>query len=64
MKRLMSVLAALGIVVLAILAFKVVQKQCWDHHVKWWAPPSLQSWDPTERVEAARQIAKKYGGSK
>jgi hypothetical protein len=62
MKRLLKVGLVLMLVSLGVVVFKVVQKQCWDHKVSWFAPPSLDSWDPTERVEAARQAARKYGG--
>jgi hypothetical protein len=56
--------AALFFVVigLGVLLFKAVQKQCWDRQISLFAPPSLGSWDPTERIEAARQAARKYGG--
>jgi hypothetical protein len=55
------------IVVLVFLSFgasvfKVVQNECWKHNGRLFSPPSLNSWDPTERVEAARQAGKKFGG--
>ena len=47
---------------LPLFLFKVAQKVCWDNKPSWLAPPSLDSWAPTERIEAARQAAKTYGG--
>ena len=30
---------------------------------KWWdAPPSLNAWDPSERIDAVEAEARKYGG--
>ena len=49
---------------LLVLTFKVIQTVCWRNNVSLMSPPSLGSWDPTERVEAAWQAAKKYGGQK
>jgi hypothetical protein len=53
--------------ILVLFTFSVVllkgcQKICWDTKATILGPPSLDSWDPTERWEAARQAAKKYGG--
>lgn len=45
-----------------VLLFKIAQKVCWDNKFTVFAPPSLDSWDPTERVAAAREAMKKYGG--
>jgi hypothetical protein len=56
-----TILAVLVIVTVVVL-FKVAQKVCWDNNLTLIAPPSLDSWDPTERVEAARQAMKRYGG--
>jgi hypothetical protein len=57
---------ALSLVVVCTVGFvfKVAQKVCWDNNVSFMDPPSLDSWDPTERVEAARLAVKKYGGVK
>jgi hypothetical protein len=54
------------VLVLFVVAFVVkgAQTVCWRNHVSIIPPPSLDSWDPTERVEAAWQAAKKYGGEK
>jgi hypothetical protein len=54
------------VLVLFVVAFvvKAAQTVCWRSNVSIISPPSLDSWDPTERVEAAWQAAKKYGGEK
>lgn len=49
-------------VLLVALSLKGIQTVCWRNNVSLISPPSLGSWDPTERVEAAWQAAKKYGG--
>ena len=49
---------------LLVAAYKGGQKLCWDNKASFVNPPSLDSWDPTERLEAARQAAKSYGGAK
>jgi len=51
-------------VLLVALAFKAAQTICWRNQVRLVPPPSLDSWDPTERVEAAWEAARKYGGGK
>ena len=62
MKALFKAALVFVVIGLGLLVFKVVQKQCWDRQISLFAPPSLNSWDPTERIEAARQAARKYGG--
>ena len=59
LKALAKVLLAVG---LSALAYKGGQKLCWDNKASFVEPASLDSWDPTERFEAARQSYKKYGG--
>ena len=60
----MKFVKCVGLPLLAILAvallLKIAQEICWK--TKLIPPPSLDSWDPTERFEAARHAAKKYGG--
>ena len=48
----------------AAFLFQGAQKLRWDNSVTVINPPSLDAWDPTERYEAARQAAKKFGGLK
>ena len=63
MKALLESLAKLLLAVcLAALVYKVGQKLCRDNKASFVDPPSLDSWDPTDRYEAAREIYKKYGG--
>lgn len=62
MKSLFKTVAVLVCIGLGVLMFKAVQKLCWDRKISLFAPPSLTSWDPTERIEAARQAARIYGG--
>ncbi len=63
MKKLVM-LKPLVILLLVAFAFKAAQTVCWRNNVSLIGPPSLDSLDPTERIEAAREAAKKYGGSK
>jgi len=58
-----SALTLLGLIAVVFL-FKIAQRICWENNFTVIAPPSLDSWDPTERVDAARQAMKKYGGGK
>ena len=63
MKKLVKFLTGLLLVVgVGLAAYKASQKILWDNKASFVNPPSLNSWDPTERFEAARQAAKKYGG--
>ena len=48
--------------VLALL--KVTQVICRRSKASFVAPASLDSWDPLDRIEAARNAARKYGGVK
>jgi len=63
-KLLMWLGATLLAVSLVVAAYKGGQKLFWDNKASFVNPPSLDSWDPTERFEAARQAAKSYGGAK
>jgi hypothetical protein len=36
--------------------------KCGGCQISWIAPPCLDLWDRTERIEAARQAARKYEG--
>jgi hypothetical protein len=47
---------------LAALLYKGGQKLCRENKAPFVDPPSLDTWDPTDRYEAAHQIYKKYGG--
>ena len=64
MKIILRSVAVVLLVCLPVVLLKVAQKICWDNHVSFVAPASLDSWDPTERIEAARNAAKKYGGKR
>ena len=44
--------------------YKGAQKLLWETDLTFISPASLDSWDPTERYEAARQAANKFGGLK
>jgi hypothetical protein len=57
-----SVFKLLLALCLAAGIYKVGQIWCRDNKVSFVDPPSLDSWDPTDRYEAAREIYKKYGG--
>jgi hypothetical protein len=47
---------------LAAFLYKGCQKLGRENQPPFVDPPSLDSWDPTDRYEAAHQIYKKYGG--
>jgi hypothetical protein len=61
-KLLMWLAATILAACLLVAAYKGVQKLCWDNKASFVNPPSLDSWDPTERFESARQAGKKWGG--
>jgi len=62
MKTFAKCLGMLLLLCLGTLVYKIVQKACWENNATFVNPPSLDSWDPTERVEAARQAGMKFGG--
>ena len=59
MKKLLKILCALFI---AAVVYKGGQKVIWETKATIILPPSLDSWDPTERYEAAILAAKRFGG--
>jgi hypothetical protein len=64
MKILLNFVGFLVLLCLGTLVYKTAQKACWENNASFVNPPSLDSWDPTERAEAARQAGMKYGGKK
>jgi hypothetical protein len=50
---------ALLVLLIPVAGLKLLQNVCWVTDL---GTPSLDSWDPTERMEAAWWAAKKYGG--
>jgi len=56
--------ALIVLVAVGLFLWKVAQNYCWNHNVSFLSPPSLGSWDPWERAEAARRLGKKYGGAR
>lgn len=63
LKALLSFTGILILVSIGVAIYKVAQKACWENKVEFVGPPSLDSWDPTERAEAAREAGKKLGGT-
>lgn len=59
-RKLVNAFFVLIIVAGIVFVLKSAQLICW--HYKVIAPPSLESWDPHERVEAARLAIKTFGG--
>jgi hypothetical protein len=50
-------------VVFALLFRGFTLLKAFGHDQKWWnAPPCLDAWDPTERIDAAEAAAREYGG--
>jgi hypothetical protein len=49
---------------LAVAFLKVTQVICRQNKALSFDPASLDSWDPLDRIEAARNAAQKYGGGK
>jgi hypothetical protein len=58
------IIAGIFLVCLAVTFLKVTQVICRQNKALSFAPASLDSWDPLDRIEAARNAAQKYGGKR
>lgn len=63
-----ALLTLIGVIVVvavlgALLLRGSTELKRYGHSQQWWdAPPSLDAWDPKERIDAAEAAARKYGG--
>jgi hypothetical protein len=64
LKIVKRIIAGILLVCLAVALLKAAQVLCRKSKASFVAPASLDSWDPLDRGEAARNAAQKYGGKR